>query len=149
MVGGETRSQLFCLAFCLFVGVYRPFVLIPWIVVQELDYMKDGRDCKQFLQTSARRAVDFINKSLRNHNNTLKGGKARFLFVFIVLFSGQSVLDAAEHCIHSKNADDGILACCMQVLERGNRAVSTVKNKLQHRSQSSFLDSVVERQKST
>lgn len=39
---------------------------------------------------------------------------------------GQSAVDAAQDSIQSKNPDDCILACCMQVCERGNRAVSYV-----------------------
>lgn len=62
-----------CLLSIVFVGGYRPFVLIPWIVIQELDYMKDGGGCRSIIQTNARKAVNFINKSLLISNSTLKG----------------------------------------------------------------------------
>lgn len=43
------------------------------MVIQELDYMKDGRDGRQVLQMSARKAVNFINENLLRENTTLKG----------------------------------------------------------------------------
>lgn len=54
-------------------GVYKPTVLIPWMVIQELDYIKDGRSGGKSLQNNARAAVRFINENLLEKTSNLKG----------------------------------------------------------------------------
>ncbi|KAF5280528.1 hypothetical protein FQR65_LT00279 [Abscondita terminalis] len=87
--------------------VTSPIVLIPWIVIQELDFLKDSRTNGK-LKKQSQKAVHFINEKLSTKHPRVKG---------------QSVRDAAQQNFSSKNADDAILHCCLQVAEKHNRAM--------------------------
>ena len=55
-----------------FLGFERLVLIIPWVVVQELDRMKAGKLLKH-AQHKAIPAVHFINDSLRNQDRKLWG----------------------------------------------------------------------------
>ncbi|KAF2902606.1 hypothetical protein ILUMI_03584 [Ignelater luminosus] len=89
-------------------GVTYVTILVPWIVIQELDYIKDRRSyTKSNLSAQAQKAIYFINQCLVKKLN----------------LQGQSVRDAAEQDFVTSNFDDGILHCCMQIRDRNNRAI--------------------------
>lgn len=76
------------------------------MVIQELDYIKDDK-LHTKLKRNAQTAINFLNNGLKNKN-----------------IRGQSVLEACKQNIPSTSADDGILFCCLQIVEKHNRAVS-------------------------
>ncbi|XP_027790682.1 transcriptional protein SWT1 isoform X5 [Marmota flaviventris] len=75
-------------------------LIIPWVVVQELDRMKAGKLLKH-AQHKAIPAVHFINDSLRNQDGTLWG---------------QSIQLASQklYGLSDENNDDRVLKCCLQ-----------------------------------
>ncbi|XP_073072997.1 transcriptional protein SWT1 isoform X2 [Manis javanica] len=75
-------------------------LIIPWVVVQELDRMKDGKLLK-CAQHKAIPAVHFINDSLRNQDRKLWG---------------QSIQLASQklYGLSDENNDDRVLKCCLQ-----------------------------------
>ncbi|KAB0345060.1 hypothetical protein FD754_021986, partial [Muntiacus muntjak] len=84
-------------------GFDRLVLIIPWVVVQELDRMKAGKLLKH-AQHKAIPAVHFINDSLRN--------QARKLW-------GQSIQLASQklYGLSDENNDDRVLKCCLQYQE--------------------------------
>ncbi|XP_049724299.1 transcriptional protein SWT1 isoform X7 [Elephas maximus indicus] len=78
-------------------------LIIPWIVVQELDRMKAGKLLKH-AQPKAIPAVHFINDSLRNQDRKLWG---------------QSIQLASQklYGLSDENNDDRVLKCCLQYQE--------------------------------
>lgn len=54
-------------------GVVEPIILIPWFVIQELDYIKDGRSGVKRLQHNAQHAVKFIHENLVAKRRNFKG----------------------------------------------------------------------------
>ncbi|KAK4876931.1 hypothetical protein RN001_009437 [Aquatica leii] len=88
-------------------GVAAPIILIPWIVIQELDFLKESRTDSK-LKRKSQSAIHFINDKLSKKHPQVKG---------------QSVRDAAKQNFSSKNADDSILHCCLQIIGKQNRAM--------------------------
>ncbi|KAM6217292.1 transcriptional protein SWT1 [Rhynchocyon petersi] len=78
-------------------------LIIPWVVVQELDRMKSGKLLKH-VQYKAIPAVHFINDSLRNPDRKLWG---------------QSIQLASQklYGLSDENNDDRVLKCCLQYQE--------------------------------
>lgn len=77
-------------------------IYVPWMVLQELDYMKTNRDNKMKLELLARKAANFIFEQTTRKNP---------------LFRIQS-LDEFKNCINllpDENADDKILLWCLQL----------------------------------
>ncbi|KAM5237776.1 LOW QUALITY PROTEIN: transcriptional protein SWT1 [Ctenodactylus gundi] len=81
-------------------GFDRLVLLIPWVVVQELDRMKAGMLLKH-AQHKAIPAVHFINDSLKNQDRKLWG---------------QSIQLASQklYGLSDENNDDRVLKCCLQ-----------------------------------
>lgn len=88
----------------------QPVIYVPWMVIQELDYFKDGYSLSEkhpvskIIQTRCRKAVKFINECLI-------AGKQNF--------KGQPVQRAAETRLKGHSADDSILSCCVQLFSEG------------------------------
>ncbi|XP_040119736.1 transcriptional protein SWT1 isoform X2 [Oryx dammah] len=84
-------------------GFDRLVLIIPWVVVQELDRMKAGKLLKH-AQHKAIPAVHFINDSLRNQDRKLWG---------------QSIQLASQklYGLSDENNDDRVLKCCLQYQE--------------------------------
>ncbi|XP_023583896.1 transcriptional protein SWT1 isoform X2 [Trichechus manatus latirostris] len=84
-------------------GFDRLVLIIPWIVVQELDRMKAGKLLKH-AQHKAVPAVHFINDSLKNQDRKLWG---------------QSIQLASQklYGLSDENNDDRVLKCCLQYQE--------------------------------
>lgn len=61
-------------------GMEKAVILIPWMVIQELDYIKDGRGCKKTLQSSAQKAICFINQMLLVKDSNFKGFEHLYLY---------------------------------------------------------------------
>ncbi|XP_060769973.1 transcriptional protein SWT1 isoform X1 [Neoarius graeffei] len=77
-----------------------PTLLVPWVVLQELDSLKSGKLSKN-VESKARPAVDYIYTCLKNQEPRLWGQ------------SMQQVSQAA--CgLNSVNNDDRVLQCCLQ-----------------------------------
>lgn len=55
------------------IDILGHIVYVPWIVMQELDYFKDGRSGSPAMLKSARKAVKFINDNLIQPHTRLKG----------------------------------------------------------------------------
>ncbi|XP_071443300.1 transcriptional protein SWT1 [Hetaerina americana] len=88
-----------------------PILVIPWMVLRELDAFKKGRkQCivHPALEIKARSAVHFINGCFSSHHPRVKG---------------QSALDDKEHQIEIHVPDDSILNCCLQLQEKGKRVI--------------------------
>ncbi|XP_028260224.1 transcriptional protein SWT1 isoform X2 [Parambassis ranga] len=82
-------------------GLCHPVVLIPWVVLQELDSLKRGRGLPGSVAHLAIPAISYIY-------NSLKSREPRFW--------GQSMQQAAESCngLNAENNDDRVLQCCLQ-----------------------------------
>lgn len=57
-------------------------------------------------------------------NKTIINTVFNVLKIYVFFLLGQTVMDAMNDRLNSSSPDDGILACCMQVQDRGNTAVS-------------------------
>uniref|UniRef100_F6SGM8 Transcriptional protein SWT1 n=1 Tax=Monodelphis domestica TaxID=13616 RepID=F6SGM8_MONDO len=81
-------------------GFDKLVLIIPWVVVQELDRMKAGKLLKH-AQHKAIPAVHFINNCLRSQDGTLWG---------------QSIQLASQklYGMSDENNDDRVLKCCLQ-----------------------------------
>nr|XP_037841739.1 transcriptional protein SWT1 isoform X2 [Chlorocebus sabaeus] len=81
-------------------GFDKLVLIIPWVVMQELDRMKEGKLLKH-AQHKAIPAVHFINDSLRNQDRKLWG---------------QSIQLASQkhYGLSDENNDDRVLKCCLQ-----------------------------------
>ncbi|XP_012584302.1 PREDICTED: transcriptional protein SWT1 [Condylura cristata] len=84
-------------------GFDRLVLIIPWVVVQELDRMKAGKLLKH-AQHKAVPAVHFINDSLKDQDRKLWG---------------QSMQLASQklYGLSDENNDDRVLKCCLQYQE--------------------------------
>lgn len=78
-------------------------LIIPWVVVQELDRMKAGK-LLRYAQSKAILAVHFINDSLRNPDRKLWGQSIQLASQKLYGFSDE-------------NNDDRVLKCCLQYQE--------------------------------
>ncbi|KAK5869643.1 hypothetical protein PBY51_024345 [Eleginops maclovinus] len=78
-----------------------PIVLIPWVVLQELDSLKRGRGLSGSVAHLATPAISYIYNSL----------KSREPFLW-----GQSMQQAREgnYGLNAENNDDRVLQCCLQ-----------------------------------
>ncbi|KAI3368191.1 hypothetical protein L3Q82_007915 [Scortum barcoo] len=78
-----------------------PVVLIPWVVLQELDYLKRGKGLTGSVAHLATPAISYIYNSLKSREPRLWG---------------QSMQQAAESSngLNAENNDDRVLQCCLQ-----------------------------------
>ncbi|KAM4548424.1 transcriptional protein SWT1 isoform 2-T2 [Odontesthes bonariensis] len=78
-----------------------PVVLIPWVVLQELDSLKRGRGLSGSVAHLATPAISYIYNALKNREPHLWG---------------QSMQQAAESSngLTAENNDDRVLQCCLQ-----------------------------------
>ncbi|KAM7409731.1 hypothetical protein PAMA_001293 [Pampus argenteus] len=78
-----------------------PVVLIPWVVLQELDSLKQSRGLPGSVAHLACPAISYIYNSLKS--------RERYLW-------GQSMQQAAEsnNDLNAENNDDRVLQCCLQ-----------------------------------
>ncbi|EDW62479.1 transcriptional protein SWT1 [Drosophila virilis] len=72
---------------------------IPYIVIKELDKLKDRRDDNELKRLAAIRAIRYLNKKF---DESLK-------------IQGQSALEEADHLIEVDCPDDSIVNCCLQL----------------------------------
>ncbi|XP_031784912.1 transcriptional protein SWT1 isoform X2 [Nasonia vitripennis] len=90
----------------------RPFLVIPWTVLQELDFIKDDKNHTRSnaLKLKARRAVEFLNKHFTTKH-------PRFL--------GQSPIDVEKNKekFMLECPDDEILQTCLQIKEMSKSPV--------------------------
>ncbi|XP_016080102.1 PREDICTED: transcriptional protein SWT1 isoform X2 [Miniopterus natalensis] len=84
-------------------GFDRLVLIIPWVVVQELDRMKAGKLLK-YAQHKAVPAVRFINDSLKSQDRKLWGQSIQLASQKLYGFSDE-------------NNDDRVLKCCLQYQE--------------------------------
>ncbi|KAJ8277975.1 hypothetical protein GJAV_G00082320 [Gymnothorax javanicus] len=77
-----------------------PVILIPWVVMQELDSLKDGR-LSSHVEHKARPAVHYIYTTLKSQEPRLWG---------------QSMQQASQRIcgLDAENNDDRVLHCCLQ-----------------------------------
>ncbi|KAK2835263.1 hypothetical protein Q5P01_015747 [Channa striata] len=78
-----------------------PVVLIPWVVLQELDFLKKGRGLSGSVAHLATPAISYIHNTLKSREPHLWG---------------QSMQQAAESSdgLNAENNDDRVLQCCLQ-----------------------------------
>ncbi|XP_077441023.1 transcriptional protein SWT1 [Vanacampus margaritifer] len=78
-----------------------PIVLIPWVVLQELDSLKKGKGLKNSVASLACPAISYIYNSLKRRERHLWG---------------QSMQQAAQsnNSLMAENNDDKVLQCCLQ-----------------------------------
>ncbi|KAM9849252.1 transcriptional protein SWT1 [Aulostomus maculatus] len=78
-----------------------PIVLIPWVVLQELDSLKKGKGLSGSVAHLACPAISYIYNSLKSREPYLWG---------------QSMQQAAEinNGLNAENNDDKVLQCCLQ-----------------------------------
>ncbi|KAJ8951282.1 hypothetical protein NQ318_008185 [Aromia moschata] len=88
--------------FMSFVEPCQPVIYIPWMVLMELDYMKD--------QCSDGKLKKNITNSVKFIHNALEQKNPRML--------GQTVDEAEKQKYIGKSPDDKILSCCLQAGER-------------------------------
>ncbi|KAM8720395.1 hypothetical protein ACLKA7_006444 [Drosophila subpalustris] len=75
-------------------------LFIPYIVIKELDKLKDRRSEDSLKRTAAIRAIHYLNEKF---DNSLK-------------IQAQSALEEAEHLIEVDSPDDSIVNCCLQLM---------------------------------
>ncbi|XP_059618928.1 uncharacterized protein LOC132263272 [Phlebotomus argentipes] len=80
-------------------------LLIPYIVLQELDNIKHRTAATEI---HCVRAIKFINEKLEARHPQVKG---------------QSAVHENELLIHAFSADDSIINCCLQMKEKSNRVI--------------------------
>nr|CAH7720424.1 unnamed protein product [Callosobruchus chinensis] len=80
-------------------GNIKPVVYIPWMVIQELDLMKDTSS-KSKLKSNIMSSMKFINKRLQEQDPRV---------------IGQTVWEVENQKHIGSTPDDKILSCCMQV----------------------------------
>ncbi|XP_026474878.1 uncharacterized protein LOC113378545 [Ctenocephalides felis] len=93
-------------------NLHQPVVVVPWIVLQELDCIKDRKGENQQLQNLARRAINYLNKSFMEQSPKIHG---------------QSAVDCSNHLITIDCPDDKILNCCLQI-QKTNKNVVLLSN---------------------
>ncbi|XP_055523361.1 transcriptional protein SWT1 [Wyeomyia smithii] len=79
----------------------QPILVVPYIVLQELDRIKHREQGKS-LGLAASHSIRFLNERLRKRDPRVKG---------------QSTLEANQPLIEITNPDDNIVNCCLQVRE--------------------------------
>ncbi|XP_023803444.1 transcriptional protein SWT1 isoform X1 [Cyanistes caeruleus] len=82
------------------LGVDRLALIIPWVVLQELDNLKKGR-MLQHVRDKAIPAVQFIYKSLKSQDSKLWGQSMQL--------ASQKIYGLSD-----ENNDDRVLQCCLQ-----------------------------------
>ncbi|XP_030583742.1 transcriptional protein SWT1 isoform X2 [Archocentrus centrarchus] len=82
-------------------GLGFPIILIPWVVLQEMDSLKRGRGLSGSVAHLATPAISYIYNSLKSREPRLWG---------------QSMQQAAESSngLNAENNDDRVLQCCLQ-----------------------------------
>ncbi|KAH0947192.1 hypothetical protein HN011_004039 [Eciton burchellii] len=83
-------------------GNLRPFIVIPWTVIHELDVLKDK--CKEELKGKANKAIRFIHELLASKNPHIIGQTRE-----------EAIKNKMEFSL--KCPDDEILQCCLQIRE--------------------------------
>lgn len=83
-----------------FGGLGLPTLLIPWVVLQELDYLKSGKLSSK-VEDKARPAVHYIYSCLKNQEPRLMGQSMQLA----------SQADCGPGVV---NNDDRVLQCCLQ-----------------------------------
>lgn len=78
-----------------FLGFDRLVLIIPWVVVQELDRMKAGKLLKH-AQHIAIPAIHFINDSLRNQDGKLWGQSIQLASQKLCKYCSHSTLPAED-----------------------------------------------------
>lgn len=82
------RTNIYCtgLIYCYgILGSANPILYIPWMVITELDYMKDGDHCKpDKLKNSITKSIKFINTCLKEKHPRVIGifKKGSFFNIF-------------------------------------------------------------------
>ncbi|KAJ8039195.1 Transcriptional protein SWT1 [Holothuria leucospilota] len=103
-------------------GFGRPMLIIPWIVLHELDSLKEGKasDLKDIRKrfkgsvvNKAKSAVHFINSCLTNKHPRVQG---------------QSIQECSkkDRDIYTRSNDDKILQCCLQYKNRARKTTEIV-----------------------
>lgn len=95
------RHYLFSLtsAFPPYPDIGQPILVVPYIVLQELDRIKHREQGKP-LSTAASQSIRFLNEHLKRRDPRVKG---------------QSTVEATVHLVPVENPDDHIINCCFQV----------------------------------
>lgn len=82
-----------------FVFIGQPILIVPYIVLQELDRIKHREQGKP-LSVAASHSIRFLNERLKQRDPRVKG---------------QSTIEAANPIIPIDNPDDNIVNCCLQL----------------------------------
>uniref|UniRef100_A0A336MH81 CSON001374 protein n=1 Tax=Culicoides sonorensis TaxID=179676 RepID=A0A336MH81_CULSO len=91
-----------------------PIIVVPYIVLQELDNIKSRFESKfMTLSVKAKSAISFLNEKFKDHHKQ---------------FCGQSAKDDATKLISIKSQDDDIVNCLLQVKERVKNNVILLSN---------------------
>lgn len=82
---------------------YHPVIIVPYVVLQELDSLK-MRTQNETISRTASQSIHFINRRFSEKHSALLG---------------QSSLDDGQRLITIDSADDRILNCCLQLRAKG------------------------------
>lgn len=94
-------------------------VVLPWVVIRELDGLKSANhqiSKETEIGLRARKAMRFLEERLRDKSISLRGQKMN------------EVLDPTMSKNHSVKGDDRILDCCMYFQQAGGKRVSLLSN---------------------
>ncbi|KAJ8924688.1 hypothetical protein NQ315_000839 [Exocentrus adspersus] len=83
-------------------GPVKPIIFIPWMVITELDYMKDSSSNNK-LSRNINSAIKFINAALNDKHPQV---------------IGQTVFDVQNQKYIGSSPDDKIISCCIQAAEK-------------------------------
>ncbi|KAJ3662848.1 hypothetical protein Zmor_007193 [Zophobas morio] len=83
-------------------GEVRPVIFIPWIVIEELDFIKEDTK-KTNLKLKAQEAIKYVEKTMASKDDRMQG---------------QTLSEVNEQKSVGKSQDNKIIACCLQVSEK-------------------------------
>ncbi|XP_011135656.1 transcriptional protein SWT1 isoform X2 [Harpegnathos saltator] len=80
----------------------RPFIVIPWTVIRELDYLKSDKSRSETLRTKARTAISFINEHFASKHPRIVG-------------QTREQASTNKEVFFLDCPDDEVLQCCLQI----------------------------------
>lgn len=97
-----------------FTDYGHPVIIIPYIVLQELDKIKSRFESKfTSLSAKAKAAINYLNERLKGHHKQ---------------FCGQSANDDAQKLISITSQDDDIVNCLLQMKDKTKGTVILLSN---------------------
>lgn len=125
----KSISSFFSL-FLSFLGDVKLILFIPWMVVTELDFMKDTSCSNEKLKKDVMSSIKFINSCLESKNERVVGKDQFFensqISHSVFIFLAQTVFDVQNQKQLGTTPDDKIMSCCLQAQEKYETVVNII-----------------------